>query len=151
MLTQPYLHASRHNHAARRIRGAGGRFLNADEARAYLEHAAVPHDLEKDRVDIQPCAKEAFSGIEREWSCSGSASSTHRDQNPCSGTAPRSAFGSPPAPLDTVSQANAGVEATGGMGYLNGTTGATMQSPQQQDMTGVNSGLHGTIGVVRVQ
>ena len=31
---QPYLHQSRHNHAARRVRGPGGRFLTADEVRA---------------------------------------------------------------------------------------------------------------------
>lgn len=36
---QPYLHTSRHNHAARRVRGAGGRFLTSDEARAYREQA----------------------------------------------------------------------------------------------------------------
>lgn len=34
---QPYLHQSRHNHAARRVRGPGGRFLNADEARALAD------------------------------------------------------------------------------------------------------------------
>ncbi|CAK0782785.1 hypothetical protein CVIRNUC_005980 [Coccomyxa viridis] len=31
---RPYLHQSRHNHAARRVRGPGGRFLTADEVRA---------------------------------------------------------------------------------------------------------------------
>ena len=34
---QPYLHQSRHNHAARRVRGPGGRFLTADEVRAEAQ------------------------------------------------------------------------------------------------------------------
>ena len=37
VFVQPYLHESRHNHARRRVRGAGGRFLNAEEARRVLE------------------------------------------------------------------------------------------------------------------
>lgn len=31
---QPYLHQSRHNHAARRVRGPGGRFLTSEEVKA---------------------------------------------------------------------------------------------------------------------
>ncbi|KAK9915585.1 hypothetical protein WJX75_001169 [Coccomyxa subellipsoidea] len=42
---RPYLHQSRHNHATRRIRGAGGRFLTAQEAKALELSGETGRDM----------------------------------------------------------------------------------------------------------
>jgi len=41
---QPYLHQSRHNHAVRRPRGPGGRFLTAEEIATRKSQAQVQED-----------------------------------------------------------------------------------------------------------
>lgn len=80
---QPYLHQSRHNHATRRIRGAGGRFLTAQEAKALEQSGELsgnsysgaassqPSDSQADsRTQQPPAPPEAASqgaGLNTEW------------------------------------------------------------------------------------
>lgn len=51
---RPYLHESRHNHAMRRPRGPGGRFLTADEVAAMEEGAKKDDDPVEPETEQPP-------------------------------------------------------------------------------------------------
>ncbi|CAL8470170.1 g9712 [Coccomyxa elongata] len=58
---RPYLHQSRHNHATRRIRGAGGRFLTAQEAKALEQSGELSGNSNSGAASSQPSDSQADS------------------------------------------------------------------------------------------
>ncbi|KAK4560882.1 Transcriptional activator [Recurvomyces mirabilis] len=76
---KPYLHESRHNHAMRRPRGPGGRFLTADEVAQMEAKGAIRPD---GTVDLSQLPESSLNGSAKRKAASGKNGAANKKPKP---------------------------------------------------------------------
>lgn len=119
---KPYLHESRHNHAMRRPRGPGGRFLTADEV-AAMEKNNQPNKPNQESGEGEGEGDQVGT---RETENSNSISSNGRQRLPTTGQKRKSnAMMEEPSPEQEISGIRSAKKAKTEIGTISSTTTTT--------------------------